>query len=504
MRRIVSVLGCSALLWGCQGSKDGPRETADETGAVHYTGWPSGEVRQGEADVVLLGIDDGDQTGQKVDPAGDIDGDGLADLLIAADIHTAGTEKSGAAFLVYGADLRPEYSLSEASVTFFGEGELDHAGHGLAGLGDLDADGRGELVVAGYQNSLSGLERGRLYVYRGTDLLEDGERSLSDAPIILEGVDDLDRLGHRVETAGDVDGDGIPDLVTGAYGARHQGDKVGAAYLVKGTELLVEGVRSIEEASHAVLFGESNQDEAGFYVTGAGDLDGDGRDDLVVAAPRADASYSNNGVVYVVLAAEIQDGGEFELPLSGGTIRGEGASDECCGLAEVGDVDGDGRSEVIFGAPLFDDTEFWAGRSYLFSAVTLTAGGSRSVSEADWVLSNDQRGELVGSSVAGVGDLNLDGLSDFLVGVPGASQDHESGGAAGLFFGWGASSVERATLSDADVRFYGEQAQGFWGRCVTAVGDANGDGLEDLAFGAPVNPQHALDGPGSVYLFYTP
>jgi len=487
----------------CPGSKDGTQDT-HETGVVQYTGWPSGEARGSDADVVLLGIDDGDQTGQKVDPAGDIDGDGLADILIAADIHTETLDKAGVAFLVLGADLRAEYHLSEASMTFFGEGENDHAGHGLAGLGDLDADGRGELVVAGYQNSLSGVERGRLYVYRGSDLLERGERDLSDAPIILEGVDDLDRLGHRVETAGDVDGDGIDDLVTGAYGARNGGDKVGAAYFVKGSELLVEGVRTVDEAAHTVLFGESNQDEAGFYVTGAGDIDGDGRDDLVVAAPRADVGYSNNGVVYVVLADEIQAGGELELPLSGGSIHGEGASDECCGLAEVGDVDGDGRSEVLLGAPLFDGTAFWAGRSYLFSAVTLTAGGSRLVSEADWMLANDLEGELVGSSIAGVGDLNLDGLSDFLVGVPGASQDYEAGGAAGLFFGWGSDSVESALLSDADVLFSGEQEQGFWGRCVTAVGDANGDGLEDLAFGAPVNPEHALDGPGSVYLFYTP
>jgi hypothetical protein len=233
------------------------------------------------ADAVLTGEAAGDRFGISVAGAGDVNGDGYADVVVGAYQNDAGGIDAGRAYVFLGA---PRVG-SRPSTVLTGAAAGDAFGFAVAGAGDVNHDGRGDIVVGAYHNSAGGKDAGRAYVYFGG-------RTVSSTPdLVMTGEAAGDAFGYAVGSAGDVNGDGYADLVVGAYGNDAGGSAAGRAYVYFGGS----GPDGVADYS---ITGEATLDNLGFAVAGAGDADGDGYADVVVGAP-----YSDAGKVYVAKAA---------------------------------------------------------------------------------------------------------------------------------------------------------------------------------------------------------
>jgi hypothetical protein len=258
------------------------------------------------------------------------------------------------------------------------------------------------------------------------------------------------------------------------------------------------------DLAHTNILGEEARDAAGFYATGVEDVDGDGRADLLVAAPKADGEEANSGVLYPVFSSDLVLGGEIALDRTKGGISGTLAGLECCNVAGVGDLDGDGRGDAMAGAPIGGLELALRGEGFVFLAPTLAGQGFRTTESADHVIVHLQAGALVGSAVGGFGDWDQDGMGEFLVGVAGLNEEGDNAGAALLFFGADLVGAPELGVEDARHIFLAEREWQHFGRSVSQGGDINGDGRLDLLVGAPMEPLVWDRGPGSAYVFLAP
>ncbi len=317
-----------------------------------------------------------DFSGHALAGGGDINGDGLDDVIIGAYGADPNGEASGRVYVVYGTESDKKILLSEiaAGIGGFaldGEFEGDHAGDALAMLGDINGDGFADFAVGAPLADPNGMASGRVYVVHGGDSLQ--SRSLSelvsgDGGFIIDGETFRDYAGASIDGAGDVDGDGLDDVIIGAYGADPKGMVSGRAYLVFGKkdtdEVSLDAIRKGEGGF--AFAGEKFGDQAGISVAGAGDVNGDGFADLLVGAFGSDIKGENSGRSYVFFGGdysnivdrlgslgsqELIGSAEAEVMVAGegsDTLRGEGGADVLYGGAgndriEIGD---DGFSRI--------------------------------------------------------------------------------------------------------------------------------------------------------------
>jgi hypothetical protein len=353
---------------------------------------------------------------------GDANGDGIPDFLVGADgTDVSGMPNAGSAFLYSGAN-------GVLLHRFDGATSGDRLGFALDGVGDIDGDGRADLIVGAFNASPpSGSQAGSAMVYSGAT----GSLLLS-----FDGEATQHLFGQAVAGAGDVDADGTPDVVIGAPFASPAGViQSGSAYVYSGaTGLLihqfdgnslgmnsrlgysVDGGGDINGDGHADLLIGSSNGQAFVYsgatggilhqmssavgnfgevVATVGDLDGDDRPDHLVSARFASAG----GKVFLYSGANGSLIEQLDAPTSPALF---GAS-----LADAGDVNGDGITDLLIGAPASEPAGlFLAGAVYLYS------GKDRQVLKA---FPAPAIGDELGSSVAGIGDINQDGLSDLLL-----------------------------------------------------------------------------------------
>ena len=244
-----------------------------------------------------------------------------------------------------------------------------------------------------------------------------------------------DFAGYSVDYLGDVDGDGLDDLIIGAIGEDELGENSGASYIVLGASLGLEDTLDLSNADYK-LMGEDADEYSGTSVSGAGDVDGDGLDDIVIGAPQDNDVVSSGGAAYVVLGASL--GQAYEIDLADADYKLEGAvGSEYAGTAVqgLGDVDGDGLDDIWIGAPggLYDKV---AGKAYLVFGSSLSLVGTMSLDDADAIWTgetptNNQYGTSFGYSAVPAGDLDGDGLGDVLVG---ARADNDGGQYAGAVY----------------------------------------------------------------------
>jgi hypothetical protein len=498
------------------GVVNGCEMTEDEARAMCRL---QGELSLAEADLRFVGELAGDSLGESVSSAGDIDGDGRADLLLGAHYNDEGGGDAGAAYVFLSTDellaTRSIIDLGSADLKLIGEQATDQAGAAVRHARDVDGDGRVDLVVGAPYSARGGTESGAVYLLLSSGALSSGDNSLDlgSADLILVGEDADDRAGRRLAIIEDVDEDGRSDLLIGASWQDEGGENSGAAYLLFGSGALAspDGTLSLQDADLKLL-GEAANDRAGYSVASAGDIDGDGGAEILIGATHNDEGGDDVGAVYLLYSPELSalGGATLSLAEADQKLIGE-AVDDIAGyeVDGAGDVDGDGYADLIVGAPWNGAGGWRAGAAYLLlsSGALKTDDRTIDLSAADVKFVGEETGDSAGFAVAGAGDADGDGQSDLLIGAHGQDRGGADAGTVYLLLSSGALSSEAATLDllDADLKLIGVGALDLTGTSVAGAGDINGDGLHDLLMGAfshKVDPESDETEHGAAYVIF--
>ncbi len=413
--------GFAELMVGVPGSD----VRAENGGLVAILEGPlDAEEELDNAPVLLYGAQSGDGAGDALAPAGDLDGDGISDLLVGAPGADTSAEDAGIAYVLAG-PLTASLRLSSADGRLKGYGEGDEVGRALSGVGDLDEDGYGDLLVGAPGRDDESEDAGAAFLVSGP---VDGAEDLEERGVALYGYGERASAGRSVSGAGDTDGDGVPDLIVGVPGDEAGGSWAGAAYLVSGpvsAALLLthEGV---------ALRGEAEGDAAGWSVCGLGDMDEDGYDDVAVGAYGGEGDAGDSGLVYVVRGPV---GAMLDLSAADARLRGrETRGYAGWTVAGVGDINGDGAADLGVGARGSDGGATDGGAAYLLYG---PLSGGDGLDGADAVFYGTSAGDLAGTAVSGAGDVDGDGFLDLLMGGPAADGAETSSGAAWVVLGSG-------------------------------------------------------------------
>jgi hypothetical protein len=330
----------------------------------------------------------------------------------------------------------------------------------VALLPDMNADGVADYAVGApfedfYNN---GSRRGVVRLYSGR----------TDAVLrVLVGPGLQSEFGHSIAALPDISGDGRPDLLIGAPAHSGTHSKQGAAFLFNSSTGVQLGA----------YYGESGNEFLGHAVANLGDIDGDGRDDWSVSAPFADVNgHVNCGRVRIYNGhngALIQDWS----PAIGGALAG-------WTTVGLGDVNGDGKHDFAAGMPGYTDT-FYNRTSC--GAVQVVRGQGATL----WGVGGWENFEQLGWSLAALGDVTGDGIADFAVGTPHYDDGGSSRGRVRAINGYNGVEVFELVGSGDGYKL---------GASLAPVGDWNGDGVRDLAVGAPGVPLVSLGARGQVRL----
>jgi hypothetical protein len=373
----------------------------DEGRAFVYYGGPAG-LSTGQPDWALESGQAGAEFGTSVGTAGDVNGDGYADLVVGAPYYDDGQADEGRAFLFYGSALgAPTPEDWTAAGEPFVEYSWDWFGKSVSTAGDVNGDGYGDVIV-GAPSYDGGLDnQGRVHLFLGS------VSGLSTtAHWIVTGEREAGWFGVSAGTAGDVNGDGYSDVIVGEAGRPIGNDQVkGRAYIYYGAPSGPETTPAwwVQDDQVGTLFGR--------VVSTAGDVNGDGYADIVIGAPDSDATQENVGQATLYLGSSSGLGASPAW-----TARGTQANAHFGrSVGTAGDINGDGYSEVIVGAPGVG----YYGREVNGRALVYHGSPSGLSASADWTVQHDQASALFGTSAGAAGDVNGDGYADVIVGAPG-------------------------------------------------------------------------------------
>jgi hypothetical protein len=430
-------------------------------------------------------LQDGAHYGASVGTAGDVNGDGYADVIVGAPLYDTDFADRGRAYVYHG---RATGLSPTAKWTRDGQG-LGWFGTSVATAGDVNGDGYSDVIIAAPIYDRIHTEEGRVYVFHGSA----GGLSAS-VNWRAESNQDSPRFGAAVGTAGDVNGDGYSDVIVGAPRYDHGETNEGCAFVWHGS---ANGVNNDVNGTpaNAAWMAESDQNDAGFgmSVGTAGDVDGDGYSDVIVGASRYDHGEENEGGAFVWHGSASGVNGDVDgTPANAAwTAEGDQADAAFGRSATAGDVDGDGYSDVIVGANQYDNGQTGEGRAYVFRG-----GASGLAATADWTAESDQAGARLGISVGTAGDVNGDGYSDVIIGAHQYDNGEPGEGRAYVYHG-SASGLAAAAGWTAESNKLIAQ----FGFSVGTAGDVNGDGYGDVIVSAPYYNAGETD-EGRVFVYH--
>ncbi len=388
--------------------------------------------------------------GRSVAPVGDLDADGLPDLAIGA-LEAVIGQGGGSVRVVSSADGDTLFTLVAEEVD-------DDFGFSVAAAGDLDADGLLDLIVGAPEADVPQAGAGRAYVFSG------GSGQLL---YTFDGLGKDHNLGLSVAGVGDVNADGHADVIVGATVEDYPIEPPDYVRVFSGAD---------GSLIHHIASGVA--DKLGHAVAGLGDVNGDGHDDFAVGAPfHTSGGLTFRGKVTVY-------SGEAGTPLF--TRLGDGEQDFLgYSVAAVGDVTGDGVTDLVSGA-WGDDKggENWTS----FGMLRAYSGADGATLATVW---GDHEHDGLGVSAAGAGDVNGDGMPDYMAGAPGDQSTGVYSGMARVYSGTDASTL---------VTLHGSSTWMSFGYALAGAGDLDGDGQAEFAVGAP-NEDTAAQDAGALTVF---
>jgi hypothetical protein len=390
--------------------------------------------------------------GRSVGSAGDVNGDGYDDAIVGAYWYDNGQTDEGRAFVFHGSaqglSANPDWTAEPDQERAFLGGSVGTAG-------DVNGDGYDDVIVgvAAYDNGQT--DEGRALVYHGS------ATGLSDTPDwTAESGQTGGWFGRSVGTAGDVNGDGYDDVIVGAFTFDNGQADEGRAFLYHGSAagLSTTPNWTAESDQASAWFGNS--------VGTAGDVNGDGFDDVIVGADWYDNGQTDEGraFLYHGSAAGLNRAPAWTAETD------QGSAHFALSVGTAADVNADGYADGIVGAYIYDNGQASEGRAFVYH------GSAAGLSDTpDWRAESDRQGAWFGNSVGTAGDVNGDGFEDVIVGAP----EHEIGGRAFVYHG-----SSEGLSPTADWMADSNQAGDRFGVSVGTAGDVNGDGYDDRIVGA--------------------
>ena len=398
-----------------------------------------------------------DYSGWSVSAAGDINGDGIDDLLLGAPYAMHNGGYSGSAYVVFGKSSGFEASFSLSTLNgangfrMDGVSFDDYAGDSVSGAGDVNGDGIDDLIVGAFYADTTANYSGSAYVVYGS--ASPFEPALQLAALDgnngfrIEGAIPTDWFGKSVSSAGDVNGDGIGDLIIGAPHSDGDSGYSGNSYIIFGRSLGFPAsirVSALDETTGLRLSGNSYSDESGLSVSAAGDINGDGIDDVIVGAWRADNSANSSGSSYVIFGATKFPSSSLSLSSLNGSngfrLDGVNSFDRSGKtVSGAGDVNGDGLDDLLIGAESADADGSYAGSVFVYFGRSDAIPAVVSLGDLDghngMRLDGISQGDMAGRSLSAAGDVNHDGVDDFIVGAFEADTNGVRSGSGYVVFG---------------------------------------------------------------------
>ncbi len=390
---------------------------------------------------IISGLDEKGLLGDAVSSAGDINGDGKADIIIGAkDTDIEGKNDSGKVYVIFGSDDEFDADFNLASLdgsngfSIDGLNSSDFLGNSVSNAGDINNDGFEDIIIGAVGNNNNA---GASYVIFGGENFNETV-NLSDLNgnngFTISGLNSGDLLGESVSSAGDINGDEIPDFIVSASEAdTNTNTDTGVSYVIFGRNGGFDAdlnLAALDGSNGFVINGINTDDSIGISVSGAGNINNDEIDDLIIGAPFA-------GQVYILFGSKENFTPSVNLSslngINGFAINGiESGNGTGFSVADAGDVNNDGFADIIIGASLADvEGRENAGQAYVIFGKETGFDPILELSELDgtngFTINGAAIDDLLGTSVSGAGDVNGDRISDIIVGASALSSDTNPG-----------------------------------------------------------------------------